>query len=195
MIAELRKLCLRAERIRRMALACRVALMAAGSGAAAACLALILARSFALPWHNLWGPALAGAAALAGFVGAFVLGARPLGYVALALEEFYGLKTRFSSALALAPLAESGTPGAPFAKAVIRDAVARVPNVRPAAIIRWRLRLPLGMLGAVALALALATIYYPSLDILGREEARRRAQAEEAMRAGQAQRMDELARA
>lgn len=192
MARSLQAFCRRTERVRRLARACRWGVTSSAIAGGAGCLAVVAARSVGWPWEPSWSLALPIAGLAAGFLGVFVLSPRRLGEAALALEEFYGLKTRFTSALAFASAAGESEGG--FAEAILRDAEAKLSGLRPGAVAGWNLRWPsLSMLLAWAM-LALATLYYPPLDLFGRSEIAKRQEAEQAVRRSEARKLEELAR-
>jgi hypothetical protein len=189
----LRTLCRRAEALRRLARGSRAALIAAGGAAAAGALAAVVARTLGMDWPAVVAWSLPPAGAFAGFAWSLAFQSRSLADAALALEETYGLKTLFTTALALAS-EPSGEAASPFTRSILRDAETRAREVAPGAIAEWRLGRPAGFaVGSTALLVA-ATLFFPTLDLLGRGEARAAETEQRMVRREEARRLEELAR-
>lgn len=183
----------RAEGLRRVSSATRIALDAATFATAAACILLAAGRSLGAEIESAWAAVAPLVGLAAGFAAAYARGARPPSEAAHALDEHYGLKSRLSTALALAPVAAGSGPEAEIARAVLRDAESRARGLDPRPVAPGghgrsarRCLASCGLLAALAL-------FYPQMDLLGlRERAERRAAFEDA-RSREVERIRELA--
>lgn len=207
MVRPVQNFCRKAERLRRLEVALRCALWGGAAGAILGAVWIGAARTL-----GLGGPLGLGggadidtrfgvqfavtiiAAAGLSFCVAFVVALRPLGRVAVALDEHYGLKTTISTALAMAPIAAADGAGSEFAQAIIRGATERIGALRPGSVVRWRLKRPGGALVLGVIALAAMAFYFPHYDVLGRSIAREKVEAQTRVRKSEARRLEELAR-
>lgn len=187
--------CRRAERLRRLGRVCRTSAFVGAGALFLATIAVLLTRTLGWPWQTAWSIALPALATPAAFALLWIRFRQPIADAALAFEDLYGLKTLFTTALALAPAgADAGAGASPITQFVLQKAEAASPTIRPGDIVEWRLRLPSALMVAGGLALWATTALFPTFDLLGQRERTERLEAEKEVRRAEARDIEELAR-